>query len=212
MSIEHQRREYRHGRLTRASLRDCPFDQFQLWLDQTVDSEISDPTAMSLATVSAGGRPWQRVVLLKRFDRRGFVFYTNLGSRKALEIAANPQVCLLFPWMPMDRQVIVGGIASPLAREDVRQYFATRPRGSQLAAWASRQSSAIDNRQALEDRYRQMQDKFADTEVPLPDFWGGYLVQPDSFEFWQGGETRLHDRFTYILDDAGAWQINRLSP
>ena len=211
MSLQDNRREYDYGKLTRESLADNPFEQFQLWMDQAIEAEIQDPTAMSVATVDGDGKPWQRMVLLKNFDRRGFVFYTNLGSRKAREIEGNPQVSLHFPWLQLDRQVIVGGRAERLSAVDVMKYFLSRPRGSQLAAWASKQSSRINSRQALETQFAQMKEKFSKGDIPLPDFWGGYLVVPEEIEFWQGGEQRLHDRFSYQLDN-GDWEISRLSP
>ena len=211
MSLQDNRREYDYGKLTRESLADNPFEQFQLWMDQAIEAEIQDPTAMSVATVNADGKPWQRMVLLKNFDQRGFVFYTNLGSRKARDIEGNPQVSLHFPWLQLDRQVIVGGRAERLSAVDVMKYFLSRPRGSQLAAWASKQSSRINSRQALETQFAQMKEKFSKGDIPLPDFWGGYLVVPEEIEFWQGGEQRLHDRFSYQLDN-GDWEISRLSP
>ena len=212
MGLEEQRREYQFGRLTRESLSDSPVVQFTGWLEQALASDIADPTAMSVATVDSDGRPWQRIVLLKHFDEHGFVFYTNLGSRKAREIAANPRVSLLFPWTRMDRQVIVGGQAVRLSTGEVLKYFISRPRNSQLAAWASRQSSRLTSRQALEAQFMQMRDKFRHGDIPVPDFWGGYRVVPDEFEFWQGGENRLHDRFHYTLSESGAWDIARLAP
>ena len=211
MSLQDNRREYNYGKLTRESLDDCPFGQFELWMEQAIEADIQDPTAMSVATVDGNGKPWQRMVLLKNFDRRGFVFYTNLGSRKAVEIEGNPQVSLHFPWLQLDRQVIVGGRAQRLSTVEVMKYFLSRPRGSQLAAWASKQSSRINSRQALETQFTQMKEKFSKGDIPLPDFWGGYLVVPEEIEFWQGGEQRLHDRFCYKLDD-GDWEISRLSP
>ena len=214
MSLQDNRREYDYGKLTRESLSASPFDQFTLWMEQAIEAGIQDPTAMSVATVSAEGKPWQRMVLLKDFDQRGFVFYTNLGSRKAQEIAANGQVSLHFPWLQLDRQVIVGGRAERLSTVDVMKYFLSRPKGSQLAAWASKQSSRINSRQALETQFAQVKDKFSKGEIPLPDFWGGYRVVPEEIEFWQGGEQRLHDRFSYQLDDDKhvGWDISRLSP
>lgn len=211
MSLEDTRREYQHGRLTRESLKDSPFEQFNLWMEQAIHSDLSDPTAMCLATVDGEGKPWQRTVLLKGFDEQGFMFYTNLGSRKAHDMAANPNVCLIFPWLRLDRQVIIGGRAERLSKTEVLKYFLKRPRGSQLAAWASHQSSRITSRQALETQFLQMKEKFAAGEVPVPDFWGGYRVVPREFEFWQGGENRLHDRFQYQLEE-GAWTISRLAP
>ncbi len=213
MSLEDTRREYNYGRLTRASLLASPFDQFALWLQQATDAEIQDPTAMVLATVAASGLLSQRTVLLKHVDHNGFVFYTNMESRKALEISANSRVSLLFPWLLLDRQVMVCGIASPLPRADVDKYFVTRPRESQLAAWASPQSRLLESRAALDNRYAAMQKKFAGRDIPVPEFWGGYRVTPSEFEFWQGGENRLHDRFRYVPDDAGAhWAVTRLAP
>lgn len=212
MSLDNQRREYQFGKLTRETLDDSPFAQFSGWLSQALESDISDPTAMSVGTVDSRGKPWQRIVLLKHFDDKGFVFYTNLGSRKAREIGENPQVSLLFPWMPMDRQVIAGGKAVRLSTAEVIKYFLSRPRTSQLAAWASKQSSRLSSRQALEAQFMHMRDKFRDGEVPVPDFWGGYRVVPDEFEFWQGGESRLHDRFHYTLTGDGRWEVARLAP
>ncbi len=211
MSLQDNRREYDYGKLTRESLLDNPFEQFKLWMDQALEAGIQDPTAMSVATVDSSGKPWQRMVLLKEFDQRGFVFYTNLGSRKAKDIEGNPQVSLHFPWLQLDRQVIVGGRAERLSTVDVMKYFLSRPKGSQLAAWASKQSSRINSRQALETQFAQVKEKFSKGEIPLPDFWGGFRVVPEEIEFWQGGEQRLHDRFSYGLDD-GDWDISRLSP
>tara|TARA_R110001592_G_scaffold356278_1_gene657857 strand:- start:110357 stop:110992 length:636 start_codon:yes stop_codon:yes gene_type:complete len=211
MSLEDTRREYQYGRLTRESLQDSPMDQFTFWMEQAIGSNLSDPTAMCLATVDAQGKPWQRTVLLKGFDEKGFMFYTNLGSRKAVDIEGNANVSLIFPWMPLDRQVIVGGRAEKLSKTEVLKYFIKRPRGSQLAAWASKQSSRLTSRQALEAQFIQMKQKYAAGEVPLPDFWGGFRVVPAEIEFWQGGESRLHDRFQYLLDDKG-WVISRLAP
>ena len=211
MSLQDNRREYDYGKLTRESLSASPFDQFTLWMEQAIEAGIQDPTAMSVATVSAEGKPWQRMVLLKDFDERGFVFYTNLGSRKAAEIEGNAQVSLHFPWLQLDRQVIVGGRAERLSTVDVMKYFLSRPKGSQLAAWASKQSSRINSRQALETQFEQVKAKFSKGEIPLPDFWGGFRVIPEEIEFWQGGESRLHDRFSFQRD-GDDWDIARLSP
>ncbi|MDG1079268.1 MAG: pyridoxamine 5'-phosphate oxidase [Porticoccaceae bacterium] len=214
MSLQDNRREYDYGKLTRESLSASPFEQFTLWMEQAIEAGIQDPTAMSVATVSAEGKPWQRMVLLKDFDQRGFVFYTNLGSRKAQEIEANAQVSLHFPWLQLDRQVIVGGRAERLSTVEVMKYFLSRPKGSQLAAWASKQSSRINSRQALETQFAQIKEKFAEGEIPLPDFWGGFRVVAEEIEFWQGGEMRLHDRFSYLRSEDGSdsWEIGRLSP
>ena len=211
MSLEDNRREYDYGKLSRESLADDPFVQFTLWMNQAIEAQIQDPTAMSVATVSPEGKPWQRMVLLKGFDEQGFVFYTNLGSRKAKEIEANAQVSLHFPWLQLDRQVIVGGRAERLSAVEVMKYFISRPKESQLAAWASKQSSRISTRQVLETQFVQIKEKFAKGDIPLPDFWGGFRVVPEEIEFWQGGESRLHDRFSYNRD-GDDWQIDRLSP
>lgn len=212
MGLEEQRREYRFGRLHRESLNDDPIEQFSLWLNQALATTMVDPTAMCLTTVDSENRPWQRMVLLKHLDHRGFVFYTNLGSRKARDIAVNPRVSLLFPWTAMDRQVIVGGTASRVSVAETLKYFLSRPRDSQLAAWSSRQSSRINSRQALEAQFAQMRDKFRQGDIPMPDFWGGFRIEPDEIEFWQGGEHRLHDRFQYQRTESGAWEITRLAP
>jgi len=211
MSLEQKRREYKYGKLTRESLDKNPFVQFKLWMAQAEESQIQDPTAMSLATVSAAGKPWQRMVLLKGFDEQGFVFYTNFASRKAQDIAVNSSVSLHFPWLQLDRQVIVGGRAEKLSSKQSLGYFLKRPRDSQLAAWASKQSNRLSSRQMLEAQFAKMKEKFAQGDIPLPDFWGGYRVVPDEMQFWQGGENRLHDRFQYLLA-GNAWGISRLAP
>ena len=211
MGIKDNRREYDYGTLSRENLRTNPFEQFSLWMDQALEAEIVDPTAMSVATVDTQGKPWQRMVLLKGFDERGFVFYTNLGSRKASDITSNPQVSLQFPWLQLDRQVIVGGMAERLSDNENSDYFKSRPISSQLAAWASEQSSPIASREVLEAQFNAVQQRFESGEVPLPEFWGGYRIVPREFEFWQGGENRLHDRFSFQRD-GDSWIISRLSP
>lgn len=211
MGIKDNRREYDYGTLSRENLRSNPFEQFSLWMDQALEAEIVDPTAMSVATVDTQGKPWQRLVLLKGFDERGFVFYTNLGSRKVADIMSNPQVSLQFPWLQLDRQVIVGGKAEPLSDNENSDYFKSRPISSQLAAWASEQSSPIASREVLEAQFNAVQQRFESGEVPLPEFWGGYRIVPREFEFWQGGENRLHDRFSFQRD-GDSWIISRLSP
>jgi len=205
------RRDYTQGGLRRNDLPSEPMDLFEKWMEQARQAELSDPTAMSLATVDDGGRPSQRIVLLKRFDSQGFVFFTNLGSRKAVHIAHNPEVSLLFPWHMLDRQVVVSGTALRLSTADVLKYFVTRPKESQIAAWVSQQSARISTRAVLESKFAELKQKFAQGEVPLPSFWGGYRVQARTIEFWQGGSHRLHDRFLYSRQDSG-WQIERLAP
>jgi pyridoxamine 5'-phosphate oxidase len=205
------RREYTQGGLRRANLPTNPMDLFEQWMQQAKEAQLSDPTAMSIATVDEDGQPFQRIVLLKKFDDNGFVFFTNLESRKARQLAVNSKISLLFPWHPLDRQVAVLGQASPLSMLEVAKYFISRPKDSQIAAWVSKQSSKISTRQALEGKFAEMKAKFAQGEVPLPKFWGGYLVRPSSIEFWQGGEHRLHDRFIYTKTDTD-WNIDRLAP
>ncbi|MFZ8929364.1 MAG: pyridoxamine 5'-phosphate oxidase [Pseudohongiellaceae bacterium] len=212
MDIENFRREYLQGGLNREDLQDDPIAQFKTWLSQAVESGIGDPTAMVVSTVSAEGRPSQRIVLLKHVDDDGFIFYTNYGSRKAKEIEGNNKVSLLFPWNKLDRQVKVGGTAEKISVAESAKYFMSRPRGSQLAAWASKQSRKITSREFLLTQLANMKEKFADGEVPLPDFWGGIRVRPHEIEFWQGGEHRIHDRFEYCLQNDGSWEISQLAP
>lgn len=212
MDLEQLRREYTRAGLTRAQLHQDPFTQFATWLEQCVSAEIPDPTAMVLATAGADGQPEQRIVLLKFFDPRGFVFYTNYGSAKACDIATNPKVSLLFPWYPLDRQVRVAGLAEKVSPAQSQAYFASRPRESQLGAWASAQSRRVESRQDLERQFAEVQARFANQPVPLPEFWGGYRVVPQRFEFWQGRQNRLHDRFEYCAQADGQWAIHRLSP
>jgi len=212
MDIENFRREYLQGGLNREDLQDDPIAQFKTWLFQAVESGIGDPTAMVVSTVSAEGRPSQRIVLLKHVDDDGFIFYTNYGSRKAKEIEGNNKVSLLFPWNKLDRQVKVGGTAEKISVAESAKYFMSRPRGSQLAAWASKQSRKITSREFLLTQLDNMTEKFADGEVPMPDFWGGIRVSPHEIEFWQGGEHRIHDRFEYCLQNDGSWEISQLAP
>jgi pyridoxamine 5'-phosphate oxidase len=167
---------------------------------------------MSLATVRETSQPWLRTVLLKTFDAEGFVFYTNYGSRKSRHIAGNSQVSLLFPWVSLGRQVVVTGSAKKVPLTESMKYFATRPRGSQLGAWTSSQSSVVSSRALLEEKFDEIKRKFADGEVPLPSFWGGYRVTPGAIEFWQARDNRLHDRFLYSRSEDGDWRVDRLAP
>lgn len=206
------RREYTQGGLRRADLPINPMDLFEKWLSQAKEANLTDPTAMCIATVDENGQPFQRIVLLKKFDDNGFIFFTNLASRKAAQLSTNNKISLLFPWHPLERQVAVIGQAEPLSMVEVAKYFMSRPKDSQIAAWVSKQSSKISARQVLEGKFMEMKAKFAQGEVPLPKFWGGYLVRPQSIEFWQGGEHRLHDRFIYSQLPELTWQIDRLAP
>ena len=206
------RREYSRGGLDRDDLNPDPILQFEGWLKDIIDVGIPDPTAMTVATVAPDGQPSQRIVLLKDVSDKGFVFYTNLGSRKAEELKANNKISLHFPWHLVERQVKVCGVAQPLSKLEVSRYFLTRPRESQLAAWASQQSRPVSTRQMLMSQFNQAKEKFSKGEIPLPSFWGGYRVIPHEIEFWQGGEHRLHDRFVYRRQPDQSWQIERLMP
>ena len=212
MDIHALREEYKIGELRRKDLQDDPFQQFETWFQQACNAELLEPNAMTLATVSDQGQPFMRTVLLKYFDNSGFVFFTNYESRKADQIEANPRVSILFTWLPLQRQVHITGTAEKVTTEESWQYFTSRPRGSQLGAWTSQQSSIISSRQLLLMQFEKIKQKFLDGEIPLPDFWGGYRIVPDSFEFWQGCTNRLHDRFLYTLQEDKSWQIHRLAP
>ena len=197
--------------LEREDLDDDPIRQFAAWFSQACDGEQLDPNAVALSTVDQAGRPAVRTVLLKYFDSRGFVFFTNHGSNKAAQIEGNPNVAMLFFWRESGRQIIIRGTAAKISTKETLKYFATRPRGSQIGAWVSAQSSVISSRSLLEAKFDEMKRKFADREVPLPSFWGGYRVTPAEIEFWQGRTNRLHDRFQYTLARDN-WTIARLAP
>ena len=207
-----QRSEYTRGELHRRDLKSSPFEQFSVWFEQARNSGIVEPNAMSLATAWCDGRPLVRTVLLKSYDERGFVFYTNLESRKSRQLRENPNVSLLFPWLALERQVIIVGKTERVSTAETLAYFATRPRGSQIGAWISEQSSVITRRTLLEMKWEEMKRKFADGEIPLPSWWGGYRVVPSEIEFWQGRASRLHDRFLYTRQPDATWKIDRLAP
>jgi len=209
------RRDYHHSELRRADLHPDPFSQFHGWLDEaSACPAIIESTAMILSTASSIGQVSSRVVLLKGYDEHGFRFFTNTTSRKASQIAENDSVSLLFFWEALERQIQINGRASLLPREETEAYFASRPRGSRIGAWASRQSSIVPNREALDQRAAELEVRFAEGEVPTPEFWSGYLVVPQSIEFWQGRPNRLHDRLRYQRagSDDTTWSIERLSP
>jgi pyridoxamine 5'-phosphate oxidase len=212
MDLADMRVDYRRSRLRREDLKADPIEQFQLWLEEACRTGITEPTAMSLATTGTDGRPLVRTVLLKGLDHRGFVFFTNLESRKAQQISENPNVSILFPWLSLERQVVVKGCAAKITVSEAFKYFVTRPRGSQLAAWASRQSSIISSRKVLEMEWERLKHKFGTGQIPLPSYWGGYRVSPQTIEFWQGGHDRLHDRFEYKQQPDDSWTIERLAP
>ncbi len=211
MNLADFRKEYSEVGLHRKDLQADPVEQFGAWFAQAVECGLHEPNAMTLATVDADGMPFQRTVLLKFFDAGGFVFFTNYSSRKARQIEVNPRVCLLFPWITMERQVIIQGRAEKISTTESLRYFATRPRESQIGAWVSNQSETITSRKFLLQKLAEIREKFSHGEIPLPSFWGGYRVVPTAIEFWQGGPARLHDRFLY-RKQAEAWAIERLSP
>lgn len=204
------RREFSEKGLTRQELNNDPFVQFERWMDEATQAGLTLPNAMSLAT-SNQDEVSIRTVLLKSFDQQGFVFFTNYNSKKSQQIQLNPKAALLFPWLDLERQVKISGKVEKLSTMESIKYFATRPKDSQLGAWASDQSSKISSRQVLLSQFESMKEKFSKGEVPLPDFWGGYRVVPNSIEFWQGRENRLHDRFVYTSSGAN-WDISRLAP
>ncbi|WP_448871882.1 pyridoxamine 5'-phosphate oxidase [Desulfobulbus propionicus] len=212
MNIKGLRKEYNNPVLRREMLAADPYEQFECWFQEACSAELPEPNAMTLATVGADGQPTLRTVLLKFFDRKGFVFFTNYGSRKAKQIAENQQVAILFPWIKLARQVAVTGTAEKVSIAESAQYFATRPRESQLGAWISKQSSILGSRQMLMMELEKIKNKFLQGEIPLPDFWGGYRVRPQTIEFWQGQTSRLHDRFLYTREDDGRWSLERLAP
>lgn len=207
------REQYRSEDFLESDLSPDPMDQFARWFRQVAAGGVlHEPNAMVVSTATPDGRPSSRTVLLKQYDDRGFVFFTNYGSRKGRELAANRHVSLLFPWHPMARQVIVTGTASRVSREETVGYFRTRPHGSQLGAWASDQSTVIGSREELVERYEELAARHPEGErVPAPPDWGGFRVVPDTIEFWQGHGNRLHDRLRYVRED-GSWRVERLCP
>ncbi len=219
MDLSDFREEYLKQSLHRADLAPTPMSQFDIWFKQAMKSGIAEPNAMSIATATPQGLPSMRTVLLKYYDDSGYVFFTNYTSRKAREIEANPEVCMMLPWVTLERQIIVYGRAEKISRMETLKYFLSRPHESQLGAWVSHQSQAISARKLMMMKLAELKNKFSAGEVPLPDFWGGYRIVPHHMEFWQGGAGRVHDRFRYSLKpdaadmhDAASWVIERLQP
>jgi len=212
MDIGELRKNYTKAELSEESIDKDPFKQFEIWFKQACDAEINEPNAMSLATSSKDLNVTVRTVLLKLFDKNGFVFFTNYESEKAKQINENPNVAVVFPWLILERQIIITGTASKVSTAESLKYFSTRPRGSQLGAWISQQSSVITSRSLLEMKLDEIKRKFMDGEIPLPSFWGGYRIVPKTIEFWQGRPNRLHDRIRYSLQNDGNWKIERLAP
>jgi len=211
IDIPRQSRASNDEALIREDLESDPFKQFERWFKQAQQSDELEPSAMSLAT-SDNMTISLRTVLLKYFDLQGFVFFTNYDSKKSKAIMANPEVALLFPWLKMERQVKISGRAERVSTKESLKYFASRPKDSQIGAWASQQSSHLSSRQVLLSQFDKMKNKFKNGVVPLPDFWGGYRVVPHTIEFWQGRDNRLHDRFEYARSDGEEWTISRLAP
>ena len=200
------------GGLRRRDLDPNPIKQFGNWFTAAIEAGIRDVNAMSLATASADGRPSVRIVLLKEFDHDGFVFFTNYQSEKGRQLEANPHAALAFYWIELDRQIRVSGTVEKTSHGESERYFHSRPPGSQLGAWASRQSEVLDARRVLDARMAEITERFADKPIPLPPHWGGFRLKPDTIEFWQGRPDRLHDRFRYTLQSNGTWLIDRLAP
>jgi pyridoxamine 5'-phosphate oxidase len=212
MKVSDVRREYSLAGLSEEDLAADPITQLRLWLDEARAVLPEEFTAMILATADAGGRPAARVVLLKGLDERGLVFYTHYDSDKGRDLAANPRAALVFYWAPLDRQVRIEGTVEKTSREESEAYFASRPRGSQLGAWASHQSRPLNGREELERQVEAAAERFADGDIPLPDGWGGFRVRPEVVEFWQGRPSRLHDRLRYVQDPEVGWRVERLAP
>jgi pyridoxamine 5'-phosphate oxidase len=212
MSLADLRRDYARARLDEADVSHDPVVEFARWFAEAQEAQVADANAMTLATATADGQPSARIVLLKAFDERGFVFFTDYRSRKGAELEANPRAALVFYWHELERQVRITGGVALTSREESERYFASRPIGSRLGAWASHQSRVIPGRAALESDLREVEARFGDGEVPLPPHWGGYRVVPDAIEFWQGRESRLHDRIRYVRESGSGWKVQRLSP
>jgi len=211
MSIADLRKEYTLAGLTEQDLDRDPIEQFKKWLQQAIEV-LPEPNAFVLATADKTGRPSARVVLLKGVDERGFTFFTNYESRKGRELAENPQAAMVFYWAPLERQVCITGDISRLSHEESEAYFKSRPRGNRLGAWASKQSQPVPSRAELENRMRELETRYPGDDIPLPAFWGGYLLAPTRIEFWQGRPNRLHDRFCFSREAAKPWRLERLSP
>jgi pyridoxamine 5'-phosphate oxidase len=212
MSLADLRTEYSLSGLSEKDVARDPFRQFEKWFQEAEAAKIHEPNAAVLATASRDGSPSARMVLLKGLDGRGFVFYTNYDSRKARDLDANPRAAYVFPWVALERQVIIEGAVSKITREESEAYFHSRPRASQLAAWASPQSSILSSRQALDDAMKAVERKYSGVEAPLPPNWGGFRIAPERVEFWQGRRSRLHDRLRYRREASGSWVIERLAP
>jgi pyridoxamine 5'-phosphate oxidase len=212
MSLADLRKSYTLGGLRRADLNPDPIAQFNRWMEQALDAQLLEPTAMTLATADETGRPSARIVLLKGVDGRGFLFFTNYESRKGRELMENPHAASVLYWAELERQVRITGTVTKAPAEESEKYFKSRPRGHKLGAWVSSQSEVIANREVLESRLARMEAQYPGEEIPLPPHWGGYFLAPDDIEFWQGRPDRLHDRFRYARQSDKSWLIERLAP
>lgn len=212
MSLAELRKSYTLGGLRRADLNPDPLAQFNRWMQQALDAQLLEPTAMTLATADKAGRPSARIVLLKGVDERGFLLFTNYESRKGRELMENPRAALVLYWAELERQVRITGTVAKAPLEESEKYFKSRPRGHRLGAWVSNQSEVIANREVLERRLAGIEAQYPGEEIPLPSYWGGYFLVPNDIEFWQGRADRLHDRFRYTKQPAGGWVIERLAP
>lgn len=204
--------EYTTKGLRRSDLHSDPLKQFEIWFNQAIEAKLIEPNAFSLATVGYDMMPSIRTVLLKMYDKNGFVFFSNYKSKKALHIEQNPNCAVHFAWLGLERQVKIEGTVEKISKTESLKYFLSRPKGSQIGAWVSHQSEIISSRSLLEAKFNEIKNKFVKGEIPFPDFWGGYIIKPKVVEFWQGGKDRLHDRFEYSLQEDGSWEINRLAP
>ena len=212
MDLTNLRAKYTTRGLDIKNLDENPFKQFEIWFNQAIEAKLAEPNAFSLATVGNDMMPSIRTVLLKIFDEKGFVFFTNYKSTKAKQIEENPKAAALFAWLDLERQVKIEGSIEKISKMESLKYFLSRPKGSQIGAWVSHQSQVISSRSLLEQKFDEIKTKFVNGEVPFPDFWGGYIIKPLRIEFWQGGQDRLHDRFLYELDENKKWKIVRLAP
>lgn len=213
MDLSNIRGKYTTKNIDIKDLESDPFKQFELWFNEAIQEQILEPNSFALATSGKDMLPSLRTVLLKMFDKDGFIFFTNYESKKARQIQENPQVAALFTWLKLEKQVKIEGKIEKISKSDSLKYFLSRPRGSQLGAWVSTQSQIISSRKLLEQKFEEMKNKFLNKEIPLPSFWGGYIIKPIRIEFWQGAENRLHDRFLYEFDETNKeWHISRLAP
>jgi pyridoxamine 5'-phosphate oxidase len=206
------RQEYTTRGLRRKDLHENPIKQFELWFNQAIQANITEPNAMNFATVGSDLMPSIRTVLLKMYDENGFVFFSNYKSKKAQQLEQNPNCAALFAWLDLERQVKIEGVCEKISTQESLKYFLSRPKGSQIGAYISQQSQVVSSRSLLEAKFNEIKNKFLKGEVPFPSFWGGYMIKPLAIEFWQGGKDRLHDRFEYRKQKDGSWEINRLEP